>query len=141
VRGLQTTSMAMTSAQRDLSAALRNLSDSRGVVAQIETANNRLTHSLESRAKAVDKLLRDLKSDLLHVWIPLIAGATLLVGMLGGMAIQGWRNSIPTAATPTPTVAEPVPLPEPQQNPAVSGDPKQQQHRQGKAKHSPERER
>jgi len=141
VRGLQTTGVAMTSAQKELSAALRNLSDSRGVVAQIETANNRLTHSLESRAKAVDKLLRDLKSDLLHVWTPLIAGAALLAGLFGGMAIQGWRNSVPTAPTPTPTVAEPVPLPEAQQSRAVSGDPKQQHHRQAKAKPGAERER
>jgi len=141
VRGLQTTGVAMTSAQKDLSAALRNLSDSRGVVAQIETANNRLTHSLENRAKAVDKLLRDLKSDLLNVWVPLIAGATLLVGMFGGMAIQDWRDSVPTAATPTPTVAEPVPLPEAQQSRAVSGDPKQRHHRQAKAKPGAERER
>jgi len=141
VRGLQTTGVAMTSAQKDLSAALRNLSDSRGVVAQIETANNRLTHSLENRAKAVDKLLRDLKSDLLNVWVPLIAGATLLVGMFGGMAIQDWRDSVPTAATPTPTVAEPVPLPEAQQSRAVSDDPKQRHHRQAKAKPGAERER
>jgi hypothetical protein len=138
VRGLQTIGVAMTSAQKELSAALRNLSDSRGVVAQIETANNRLTHSLESRAKAVDKLLRDLKSDLLHVWTPLIAGATLLAGLFGGMAIQGWRDSVPT---PTPAVAEPVPLPEPQQSPAVSGDPKQQHHRQARPKPGAERER
>jgi hypothetical protein len=141
VRGLQTTGAAMTSAQKDLSAALRNLSDSRGVVAQIETANNRLTHSLESRAKAVDKLLRNLKSDLLHVWIPLIACATLLVGLFCGMAIQDWRDFVPTAATPTPTVAEPVPLPQPQQSPAVPGDPKQQHHRQAKAKPGAEPER
>ena len=116
VKGLQATSAAMTTAQKELSAALRNLSDSRGVVAQVESANNRLTYSLENRAKAVDALLHELKSDLLRLWIPLIAGATLLIGLFGGMGIQGWRDSVPTAATPSPTVAEPVPLPEPQQN-------------------------
>jgi hypothetical protein len=56
------------------------------------------------------------------------------------MAIEDWRDSVPTAATPTPTVAEPVPLPEPQQSPAVPGDPKQH-HRQAKAKPGAERER
>jgi len=87
------------------------LSDSRGAVAQIEAANNRLTYSLDNRAKAVDALLREVRSDLLRLWIPLIAGATLLIGLFGGMGIQSWRDSVPTAATPTPTIAEPVPLP------------------------------
>jgi hypothetical protein len=93
VKGLQATGTAMTSAQKDLSVALRNLSDSRGVVAQIETANNRLTKSLESRAKAVDKLLADLKSNVLHIWVPLISGATLLLGMFLGMSIQSHRDA------------------------------------------------
>jgi hypothetical protein len=116
VKGLQATSIAMTTAQKELSTALRSLSDSRGAVTQIESANNRLTCSLENRAKAVDALLHEVKSDLLRIWIPLIAGATLLIGLFGGIAIQGWRDSVPTAATP-PTIAEPVPLPEPQQSP------------------------
>jgi hypothetical protein len=141
VKGLQATSIAMTTAQKELSTALRNLSDSRGAVAQIESAHNRLTYSLDNRAKAVDALLHEVKSDLLRIWIPLIAGATLLIGLFGGMAIQGWRDSVPTAATPTPTVAEPVQLPEPQQSPAVPGDPKQQHHRQAKVKPGAERER
>jgi hypothetical protein len=141
VKGLQATSVAMTTAQRELSTALRNLSDSRGAVVQIESANNRLTYSLDNRAKAVDALLREVRSDLLRLWIPLIAGATLLIGLFGGMSIPSWRDSVPTAATPTPTVAEPVPLPESQQSPAVPGDPKQQHHRQAKAKLSAERER
>jgi len=141
VKGLQSTSIAMTTAQKELSTALRSLSDSREAVAQIESANNRLTYSLESRAKAVDALLREVRSDLLRLWIPLIASATLLIGLFGGMGIQSWRDSVPTAATPTPTVAEPVPLPEPQQSPVVPGDPKQQHHRQAKAKPGAERER
>jgi hypothetical protein len=139
VKGLQATSIAMTTAQKELSTALRSLSDSRGAVAQIESANNRLTYSLESRAKAVDALLHEVKSDLLRIWIPLIAGATLLIGLFGGMAIRGWRDSVPTAATPT--VAEPVPLPEPQPSSAVPGGPKQEHHRQAKAKPGAERER
>jgi hypothetical protein len=40
VKGLRATSVAMTIAQKELSTALRNLSDSRGAVAQIESANN-----------------------------------------------------------------------------------------------------
>jgi hypothetical protein len=57
VNGLQTASAALTSAQKELSTALRTLSDSHGgVVAQVESANNRLIYSLESRAKTVDAL-------------------------------------------------------------------------------------
>jgi hypothetical protein len=142
VKGLQATSMAMTTAQRELSTALRVLSDSRGAVAQIEAANNRLTYSLDNRAKAVDALLREVRSDLLRLWIPLIAGATLLIGLFGGMGIQSWRDSVPTAATPTTTIAEPVPLPEPQQDhPATPGSPKQQRHSQAKTKPGAEHER
>jgi hypothetical protein len=141
VKGLQATSMAMTTAQREFSSALRDLSDSRGAVAQIESANNRLTHSLDNRAKAVDALLREVRSDLLRLWIPLIAGATLLIGLFGGMGIQSWRDSVPTAATPTPTIAEPVPLPEPQQDSASPGNSKQHRHSQAKAKPGAEHER
>ena len=38
------------------------------------TTNNRLTYSLESRAKTDDALMHEWKNDLLRVWIPLIAG-------------------------------------------------------------------
>ena len=76
VSALQTTSAAMTSAQKELSAALRTLSDSHGgVVAQVERANNRIEYSLESRAKTIDALLHEWKSDLLRIWIPMVAGA------------------------------------------------------------------
>ena len=92
----------MTTAQKELSTALRDLSDSRGAVAQIESANNRLTYSLDNRAKAVDALLREVRGDLLRLWIPLIAGATLLIGLFGGMGIQSWRDSVSTVATPPP---------------------------------------
>jgi hypothetical protein len=143
VKALQATSAAMTSAQRELSAALRGLSDSQGgVVAQVERANNRLEYSLESRAKTFDVLLHEWKSDLLRIWIPLIAGAAMLIGLFGGMGIQSWRDSVPTAAAPVPTVAEPVALPEPEgDHPAPPASQKQQRHNQAKAKLSPEHER
>ena len=141
VKGLQATSIAMTAAQRELSSALRDLSDSRGAVAQIEAANNRLTYSLDNRAKAVDALLREVRSDLLRLWIPLIAGATLLIGLFGGMGIQSWRDSVPTVPTPASTVAQPVPLPEPEQNSTTPASPKQQRHSQPKAKLGAEHER
>jgi predicted secreted protein len=107
VGALQTTSAAMTGAQKELSAALRTLSDSHsGVVAQVERANNRIEYSLESRAKTMDALLHEWKSDLLRVWIPLVIGASMLVGMFGGMEIQGCRDA--PAVTPSTAAAVPA---------------------------------
>lgn len=89
-----------SSAQKELSAALCALSDSHGgVVAQVERTNNRIEYSLESRTKTVDALLHEWKSDLLRVWIPMIAGASMLVGMFGGMEIQGCRDSASSVET------------------------------------------
>jgi hypothetical protein len=134
VKGLHATSAAMTNAQQELSTALHNLSNSRGIVAQIESANNRLTYSLESRAKAVDSLLLELKSDVLRIWIPLVAGATLLIGLFSGMGIQGWRDSASAAAAiPAPITVQAVPAPQAQENGGPVGGPNQQQRNREKA--------
>jgi len=112
VKALQATSTSMATAQKELSTALRALSDSRGgVVAQVERANRTIEHSVESRAKTLDALLREWKADLVHIWIPMIAGASLLVGMFGGMEIQGCRDSgvAPAAATTTSSPSSPDP--------------------------------
>jgi hypothetical protein len=141
VKALQGTSTAMTSAQKELSTALRNLSDSHGgIVAQVEYANNRLTYSLESRAKTIDALLHEWKSDLLRIWIPLIAGAAMLVGLFGGIEIQGCRDSAP-AATAIPTLEQTVPAPAPQQDAVPVGDAKRPHHVQATAKTGADRER
>lgn len=107
VNGLETTNAALTAAQKELFLVLRNLSDSRGgIVAQVEFANNRLTHSLESRAKAIDALLRELRGSLLRIWIPLACTATLLLGLFSGMEIQGCRDSatqLQTTSAPSVT--------------------------------------
>jgi hypothetical protein len=120
------------------------LSDSQsGVIAQVEYANNRLTYSLERRAKTIDALLHEWKSDVLCIWIPLVAGAALLIGLFSGMSIQGWRDSVPaTTATPTPTAMQVVPVSGTQEDTMPSGDPKKPHHRmQAKAKIGTEHER
>jgi hypothetical protein len=130
VKGLQTTGATLTTAQKELSTALRTLSDSHGgIVAQVESANNRLTYSLESRAKTVDSLLHELKGDLLRIWIPLACGATLLVGMFCGMEIQGCRDSLSEATTaPTPATVQPAPTLQPDKS-GSSGGNSQKPHR------------
>lgn len=112
VKALQATSTSMAAAQKELSTGLRALSDSqRGVVAQVDRANRTIEHSGESRAKTLDAILREWKADLVHIWIPMIAGASLLVGMFGGMEIQGCRDSdvAPAAATTTSSPSAPDP--------------------------------
>jgi len=114
VSALQTTSAAMTSAQKGLSTALRTLSDSHGgVVAQVERANNRIEYSLESRVKTMDALLHEWKSDLLRIWIPMVAGACMLIGLFGGIEIQGCRDA-PAVTSSTTTAAPAAPPVAPQ---------------------------
>lgn len=136
VNGLQTTNAALTAAQKELSSALRNLSNSHGgIVAQVESANNRLTYSLESRAKTIDALLHELRGDLLRIWIPLACGATLLVGMFCGMEIQGGRDSpSETATAPTPATVQPAPTLQPNQSDSSGGNSQKPHHFQHDAK-------
>jgi hypothetical protein len=143
VKGLQVTTAVVTSSQKELTTALHNLSDSHGgVAAQVEYANNRIEHSLERRAKTLDALLHEWKSDLLRIWIPLVAGAAMLVGLFGGIEIQGCRDAVPTAAaTPTQTAAPAVLAPAPQENGAPDGRPKAQRRTREKAQGGTDHER
>jgi hypothetical protein len=140
-RCLQGTSAIMTSAQKELTAALSNLSDSKGgVVAQVESANNRFTQSLEKRENALDALLHQLNTYVLCFWVPLISTAALLIGLVAGMGIRGCLDSDP-AATTTPTAVRALPMPEPQEGGRSVGSPKRQRHGQTKAPGGDEPER
>ena len=123
----------MTSAQKELSAALGNLSDSKvGVVAQIESANIRFTQSLEKRENALDELLHRLNPHVLYVWIPVISTAALLIGLVAGMRIEGWMDSVPVP-TATSRVVQAVPTSEPSEDGGPVGSPKRERHSQAKA--------
>lgn len=87
-----------------------------GVVAQVERANNRIEYLLERRVKTMDALLHEWKSDLLRIWIPMVAGACMLIGLFGGMEILGCRDA-PVVTQPT-TAAEPTIPPAAPQDPA-----------------------
>jgi hypothetical protein len=143
VKALQATGAAMTSAQKELSTALRDLSDSQGgVVTQVERANNRLEYSLQSRAKTFDALLHEWKSDLLRIWIPLIAGAAMLIGLFGGMEIQGCRDTVPTtAATPTQITAPTVQSPGTPANGVQADNPKPRRESREKSRDNAMHER
>jgi hypothetical protein len=132
-KGLQATSAAMTSAQKELSVALGTLNDPMGgVVARVESANNRLTQSLEKRENALDELLHKLNTHVLYVWIPLISTAALMIGLVAGMRIEGCMDSVP-APTATSRVVQAVPTPEPSEDGGPVGSPRRQRHSQAKA--------
>ncbi len=128
-------------AQKELAAALANLSDPKGgVVAQVESANNRFTQSLEKRENALDALLHQLNTYVLGVWIPLISTAALSIGLIAGMGIRGCMDSVP-APTATPTAVHALPIPEPQEDGRPVGSPKQRGHSRGKVNGGAEPER
>ena len=132
-KGLQATGEGLATAQKEFSTTLRNLLDSQnGVVAQVDSANRRLTYSLENRVNAVDGFLRELRSDVLRIWVPLIVGAALLIGLFSGMGIQGCRDSAAAAVTtPVPISGQTVPAPDAPDGGERTGSPKQQRHGKG----------
>jgi hypothetical protein len=94
VAGLRATATAMADAQTKLTRALTELSDPhRGVVAHVESANRRISSTLEERTRMLDSLLREFKTDFLRIWMPIAAGATMIAGLFVGMSIQGCRDS------------------------------------------------
>jgi hypothetical protein len=112
VAGLQATTAAMGSVQKQLSGVLRELTDrDGGVAAKVESANRSLVQSLERRTRTLDELLHEFKTDLLRIWIPLATAATMLIGLFAGMEIQGCRDSEPVLsneAPPTQTLSPPT---------------------------------
>ncbi len=100
VAGLQATSTAMGNVQKQLVSALRDLTDrDGGVAARVESTNRHIVQALESRTRALDELLHEFKSDLLRIWIPIVTGATMLIGLFVGMEIQGCRDASTTSST------------------------------------------
>jgi predicted secreted protein len=100
VAGLQATSTAMGNTQKQLIGALRDLTDrDGGVAARVESANRQIVHTIERRNRTLDELIHEFKTDLLRIWIPIVTGAAMLIGLFAGMEIQGCRDSEPTPVT------------------------------------------
>jgi hypothetical protein len=75
----------------------------------------------------LDALLHEWKSDLLRIWIPLIAGASMLIGLFGGFEIQGCRDAA-SASAATPATVQVVPPSVPQEDTNSVGDTKKPRH-------------
>jgi hypothetical protein len=88
---------------------------------------------LEKRENALDALLHQLNTWLLCFWVPLIATAALMIGLVAGMRIEGCMDSVPAAAaTPPPSVVQAVPTLKPQESGGPVGSPKPHRHSQRK---------
>ena len=118
VAGLQATSTAMGNTQKQLIGALRDLTDrDGGVAARVESANRQIVQTIERRTRTLDELVHEFKTDLLRIWIPIITGATMLIGLFAGMEIQGCRDSEPTPVTQS--------LPMPPLTPSITHSPQE----------------
>ena len=118
---LQASAAMMVRAQEALSSALDKLCDHRhGVLAEVESANRFLTHSLESRAKKIDDLLLEVSHDILRIWIPMICAATLVAGLVCGAGIQSWRDTPSSDASVSQPVAAQIDAVPKSKNPSDS---------------------
>ncbi len=118
VAGLQATSTAMGNTQKQLIGALRDLTDrDGGVAARVESANRQIVQTLERRTRTLDELVHEFKTDLLRIWIPIVTGAAMLIGLFAGMEIQGCRDSEP------PPVTQSSPMPP--QTPSIPNSPQE----------------
>jgi len=118
VAGLQATSTAMGNTQKQLIGALRDLTDrDGGVAARVESANRQIVQAIERRTRTLDELVHEFKTDLLRIWIPIVTGAAMLIGLFAGMEIQGCRDSEP------PPVTQSSPMPP--QTPSIPNSPQE----------------
>ena len=118
VAGLQATSTAMGNTQKQLIGALRDLTDrDGGVAARVESTNRQIVQTLERRTKALDELLHEFKTDLLRIWIPIVTGAAMLIGLFAGMEIQGCRDLEPAPITQSSSM--------PPQTPSITDSPQE----------------
>ena len=119
VAGLQATSTAMGNTQKQLIGALRDLTDrDGGVAARVESANRQIVQTIERRTRTLDELVHEFKTDLLRIWIPIVTGATMLIGLFAGMEIQGCRDSEPTPITQSSSM--------PPQTPSITDSPQEE---------------
>ena len=94
------------------------------------------------RESTLDALLHQLNTDVLGVWVPVISTATLIIGLIAGIAIRGCMDSVPAAAaTPTPSLIQVVPTSNPRNGGGQVGSSKQKRHSEAKAEADAENER
>lgn len=129
VAGLQATSTAMGNTQKQLIGALRDLTDrDGGVAARVESANRQIVQTIERRTRTLDELVHEFKTDLLRIWIPIVTGAAMLIGLFAGMEIQGCRDSEPPPVTQSLPMAPQTPsIPNSPQEPTAKAPSHQRQ--------------
>lgn len=87
--GLRATTGAMSAIQAKLAKELSAVSDPHwGILAQVERANRDFSRSLQSRTDILDRLMGKFRNDLLRIWIPLIAAASMAIGLYIGLQVH-----------------------------------------------------
>jgi hypothetical protein len=111
-QGLTNICAQMTETQKLLIAELEKLRNpTTGVVASVARANESLIAALETRSRRVDRLLDYIERHLARVWLPTVAFAALLIGIVFGIELErrflqdGTRNT--PAAMETPQAQQP----------------------------------
>ena len=129
VAGLQAISTAMGNTQKQLIGALRDLTDrDGGVAARVESANRQIVQTIERRTRTLDELVHEFKTDLLRIWIPIVTGAAMLIGLFAGMEIQECRDSEPPPVTQSLPMAPQTPsIPNSPQEPTAKAPSHQRQ--------------
>jgi hypothetical protein len=125
---LQASSEMIAKAEMNLVAALDKLCDHRfGVLAQVESANRSTTDSLESRASQINALLLDVRRDVLRIWVPMLCGASLVLGLISGAGLQNWRDRTANDEAVTQTSRGEAP-PVPESNCQAAGEASRNRH-------------
>jgi hypothetical protein len=120
IGSLEQTVAQMRTIQATLTSTLRSIADPNyGIASRVEETNRRVSQSVETRAARLDEFFKALRSDVLTVWLPIIASACLVLGICLGTSLQSWRDSIresfttaatqPTDQEESPTLKPPLP--------------------------------
>lgn len=100
VSALNGTTTALQKAHQQMTGVLKDISDPHyGVAARVNESNRRIDASVEARATRIDALLRNLRMEMLRVWLPIIALSAFLIGYVSGCGVQRWRDTS-SLATP-----------------------------------------
>jgi hypothetical protein len=104
VVSLEQTVVQMRTVEATLTSTLRSIADPNyGIASRVEETNRQVSQSVETRAMQISESLRELRSDFLKVWFPVIVSASFVLGICLGTSLQSWRDSTQEAFTPAAT--------------------------------------
>jgi hypothetical protein len=91
-RALDQSCSEMNSVQKELVQVLREVAHPDiGAIAKVRSANDSLLRSMTAKAQQIDDLLGRLEKQVWAIWLPVVAGAALIIGFVFGT----WYASVP----------------------------------------------